>query len=380
QEWAYLVAIYDESKTSGTEFSAYINGELISENLADGNILTTTGALLIGKRINSRYFQGTIDELRLSDVVRSGDYVKTTFNNLNDPESFITLGKKHSQNKWPVPELSFRKNITFDSSVVSGSSDLYNFPYLLELYDSDMKNRVQTNGNDILFTDFNGVPFAHEIEEFDRNFNSTHVYLRAWVKIPKLSASPVTQFIMYYGNEQIESLQNPTGVWDEGYEGVFHFEDCCKMPNSVLDSSENGLVLKRISGQMSSSSWVSGFIGTGLDFDNTDGLNATTSGTTISDFTFSTWFKADATSGRNDLVTISSSRRFGIKDGHLYFHDGGDIEFSNEASFSTGSWYYGTVTYNGTYISVFLNGDEKTPLSRTIGSYSSRMAVGYRPT
>ena len=37
------------------------------------------------------YFGGTIDEVRFSNTIRSGDWIKTCYNNQNDPASFYLV-------------------------------------------------------------------------------------------------------------------------------------------------------------------------------------------------------------------------------------------------------------------------------------------------
>lgn len=47
------------------------------------------------------FFGGTIDEVRISSVARSGDWIKTSYNNQNSPSTFYTVGAQ--QNAGPVP-------------------------------------------------------------------------------------------------------------------------------------------------------------------------------------------------------------------------------------------------------------------------------------
>ncbi|MHA2100397.1 MAG: DUF2341 domain-containing protein, partial [Candidatus Kariarchaeaceae archaeon] len=238
QEWTYLVAIYDGSKPASTAFSAYVNGELVSESYADGDILTSTSSLLIGKRTtSSRWFEGNIDELRLSDNVRSEDYVKTAYNNLNNPDWFYSISAKHSQRFWPQEDFSFRKNVTISNSVVSGSSELIDFPYLLELTDEDLKYKTLASGYDILFTDQNGAPYDHEIEIFDQSSG----YLRVWIRIPTFSATSDTKLVMYFGNPNaITSNENVGAVWDDNYVAVWHMNNDPSGPSpQILDSTGN---------------------------------------------------------------------------------------------------------------------------------------------
>ncbi|MHA2278300.1 MAG: DUF2341 domain-containing protein, partial [Candidatus Kariarchaeaceae archaeon] len=362
---------------NGTHQILYINGSQINSSSLIGGIPTNSYDLFIG-----RDFTGLIDEVRLSNITRSSDWIMTEYNNQKDPNSFFATGIKNSQKNWIMEQFSFRKNITIDNSVVSGSNDLVNFPFLLEIYDSDLKYKTLSTGNDILFTDFEGILYSYEIEEFNQNFNSSHAYLRVWIKIPNLSATENTKFVMYYGNPNVlVSFENPSAVW-ESYNAVYHYNDCCTNPSNVLDSTSNGLNSTQIpiSG-MDSSDWVTSQIGNGLDFDGTnDGINSSLS-TTINNFTFSAWFKVDSIPFWSGLISVGSNRHMGISDtGYLYFWDGTDILFSNSAPISTSTWYYGVITYSSSNLNVYVNGQQKTPATKTLGSYSGQIAIGYHPT
>ncbi|MFX0139003.1 MAG: hypothetical protein ACFFDN_35505, partial [Candidatus Hodarchaeota archaeon] len=61
----------------------------------------------------------------------------------------------------------YYKSITIDHTKVFGSSDLINFPVLISIIDSDLRNYVQPDGDDIAF--FNGsIWLDHEIEVFNQ--------------------------------------------------------------------------------------------------------------------------------------------------------------------------------------------------------------------
>ncbi|MCK4613196.1 MAG: DNRLRE domain-containing protein, partial [Thermoplasmata archaeon] len=79
----------------------------------------------------------------------------------------------------------YRKKITIDDAKVQGSSDLSNFPVLINLAsDSGLASHAQNDGDDILFTSSDGATkLDHEIEKFVYSTGE----LQAWVKIPTLS-------------------------------------------------------------------------------------------------------------------------------------------------------------------------------------------------
>jgi hypothetical protein len=54
----------------------------------------------------------------------------------------------------------------------------------------------------------------------------TNDKLVAWVRIPVLDFDNNTTIYMYYGNTAVTAAtENPTGVWDSSYVGVWHLKE-----------------------------------------------------------------------------------------------------------------------------------------------------------
>jgi hypothetical protein len=60
---------------------------------------------------------------------------------------------------WWNSEWLLRKQLTIDHTKVAGS--LTNFPVLIDITDSDVASGAQSNGNDIVFTDYDGNKLDH---------------------------------------------------------------------------------------------------------------------------------------------------------------------------------------------------------------------------
>lgn len=88
--WYYITGTYD-----GSNVRYYINGSSQGSTAATftiGNYDTTYG-LGIGDNAHSDSpFKGTIDELRVVDTVRSGDWITAEYNNQNSPSTFYSFG------------------------------------------------------------------------------------------------------------------------------------------------------------------------------------------------------------------------------------------------------------------------------------------------
>jgi hypothetical protein len=130
--------------------------------------------------------------------------------------------KDNFSSGWADTRLNRRKNITVDSDKVIG--DLVNFTLLLDLYDSDLLNYAQMDGDDIMFYGEQGDQLNHEIEVYDPYYNSTHAHLVAWIQVD-LTSFQDTLISMYFGNNSIQNQENPEGVWNTEYIAVWHLDE-----------------------------------------------------------------------------------------------------------------------------------------------------------
>lgn len=124
-----------------------------------------------------------------------------------------------------------------NSSQVSGTSDLSNFPVLVSFALNDLRTTgnggfVQDGqGDDITFTAANGTTIlSHQRESYDAASGA----IEFWVRFPTLSGTVDTEFYIYFGNPSITSDQSSTNVWDANYKMVLHLN------NDVLDASGEG--------------------------------------------------------------------------------------------------------------------------------------------
>lgn len=123
--WHHVAVIGD-----GTTVAAiYLDGSPVTVSNYTGNITnTTTTGLNIGRRNNgARYFNGALDELRLSNAQRSADWIKTEYNNQSSPATFYSISAANDGcNEPPVANAGgpysaeSSNSIKFDGS---GSSD-----------------------------------------------------------------------------------------------------------------------------------------------------------------------------------------------------------------------------------------------------------------
>ena len=90
--WYYVVGAWD-----GTTRRLYVNGVQDVSGSKSGSIGTDTRSLYIGGRSGATdVSKGIVDEVRLSNVARSADWIKTSYNNQNSPSTFHTVGSEEN--------------------------------------------------------------------------------------------------------------------------------------------------------------------------------------------------------------------------------------------------------------------------------------------
>jgi hypothetical protein len=91
--WYHVAATYDGSHTK-----IYVNGVLESMGNYSTPIEVTDYPLYIGSAswagTPSTFFDGTIDEVRVSNIARSSGWIKTEYNNQNSPSTFYSVGSE----------------------------------------------------------------------------------------------------------------------------------------------------------------------------------------------------------------------------------------------------------------------------------------------
>ena len=81
-------------------------------------------------------------------------------------------GKEPEPIVWWNTNWNYRKEITIDHTNIS--STLQIFRLLLQISDPDLKLKAQTDGDDIVLTDDNGIQLNHEIETYDRTTGESY--------------------------------------------------------------------------------------------------------------------------------------------------------------------------------------------------------------
>jgi hypothetical protein len=255
------------------------------------------------------------ENLNIQYIPHEQNHINDNFTTTLSPENIVKLNNGHYSTRASDPNIlineimykpggydwPYRKRIIINSQKVNG--DLTDFPVLINITDSDLKNKSRSDGYDIYFTQSDGeTKLDHEIEYFD-NSNGK---LEAWVRIPALSSTSDTLIYMHYGNPTTNDQSNVSGVWINNYSAVWHLdEDPTDSAPQFKDSTtnyNNGTA----AGVMTAADQVPGKINGSIDFDGTDdGINITQDSSLdlSTNVTISGWFKLDSI---HDSTTTAS--------------------------------------------------------------------------
>jgi hypothetical protein len=257
---------------------------------------------------------------------------------------------------WWNADWTYRKEMTINHTMVS--ADMTNFPILIDVTDSDLMNKAQSDGHDIAFTDYSGNKLNHEIESYD----SSTGHLVAWVSAA-VSSTQDTILYMYYGNPSASNQQNPTAAWDSNYIMVQHLKETFGVSYDSTVNHNNatphGNVDQGVSGKIDG---ADNFAGTTSDYLSVGNMGAT------DDWTVSFWVNSDNINGvvfypiglgvkpgTSEGVGISVggthstiANDFNLYDGSTNIHGGPTVQVS--------VWYYVTVVKSSTTYTIYING------------------------
>jgi len=219
-------------------------------------------------------------------------------------------------NLWYNTSWDYRKSITIDHDQVSGSGSHTDFPVLVSITDTNLRDNAQSDGDDILFISNNNAKLSHEIE----SYNSSTGALVAWVKVPSLSTSGDTVLYMYYGNSGAANQQDVTNVWDSNYVAVYHLNQATGGSNAIKDSTSNANHMTDNNGPTLG---ATGRIGNAISFDGVNDFLSESGDASLritGDLTVEFWANPEGS---------SSSPFGGVNRGIVSHGDSGELEVDN---------------------------------------------------
>ncbi|MFC1620993.1 DUF2341 domain-containing protein, partial [Candidatus Omnitrophota bacterium] len=422
-KWYHLVGIWD-----GIDASLYIDGAFIGTDTRSAT--ATTNALFIGadSPTPGSYFDGLIDEVRIYNTVRTpaqikADYergrayyqtrfVTTTAYTTNPVENQIktdlmvvqdltntfntatsdTVQINYKNAVWYDSDWSYRKRLSFDNS--DQTETLYDFPMLVKLTSNNFNfSNAKTNGEDIRFVDSdNYTELDYEIEYWDQGSSTAFI----WVKVPAIDGSSSTDHIyMYYGYGDATDAQDVSGVWSNGYVGVWHLDegDSPGTTDFYKDSTVNlnhGTLTDATGGSAAATKIDGAFDFEGdADYITVDGSTSLDSATGVGqERSVMLWIKTTTTD--NEVVLEKGSNQHFIVQTNSSAN-AGKISFRTNAistgnAYSTtlvndGNWHFVAGVYDGTNNLIYVDdGDyEDSTAELAPAGDANDLVIGCRP-
>ena len=112
--WHHIMAVYNLAENGSGASTLYVDGDLIqssSESAAKTYSIVGGGSLAIGgdidsssngktlcKRVNNG-FDGKMDEVRISNTLRTADWAAASYQNQGDPSTYLSLGTQETQDE-----------------------------------------------------------------------------------------------------------------------------------------------------------------------------------------------------------------------------------------------------------------------------------------
>ncbi len=323
-----------------------------------------------------------VNFILIGDVSNLVDYDTVTIN-LNPTDVTITAGNVGGSAPTSATHtaegqctFSYRRQITIQSSQVSGTADLTDFPVVISLSGTWLRTSTadptnghveNANGYDIIFRAADGKnQLDHEIEDYDGS--ATGGTLVAWVRIPTLDYNDDTVIYMLYGNACIDtSTENVTGVWDSNFKAVWHLkEDPSGTPPQINDSTSTNSD-GSTGGSMIPGNQVAGKLNGSVDFDGTDDyVTMPNTGFNTSAGTVGGWINIDAFPASTCVYMFShcldspTSDRAYIQlwnDNTWGTGMGDTFDLVRGSALNIDTWYYLVITWDGTNVRGYLNGN-----------------------
>lgn len=266
--WTHMAFTRNGSGSAKT-IMEYLDGtNLISVSAgATGSLYRGGYSVVLGndKTTSTMAYPGNIDEVRISSVARSAEWVRTTRDTIAD-DGFAVYD---ADNDWE--RYSHKFTVSFPGGPENAA--LANFPVLVRIseYDENAGTGIQgfsyddclkPNGGDLRFADENGALLDSEVEVWNPQGESL-----VWVKVPTLTKG--TRITGYYGWLLAPPL-NPTEVWDENYVGVWHMDEDNEA-TMLADSTSNARSFVRSPSYPNGmTNGVSGVAGSSVKFNGGD--------------------------------------------------------------------------------------------------------------
>ncbi|MFZ5391908.1 MAG: DUF2341 domain-containing protein [Patescibacteria group bacterium] len=247
-EWYHVAVTFDSATDS---IRCYVNGLLDGYNSAAtyNPMSSSSASLKIGARGNDAgsVLNGYLDEPRIYSRALSSDEVRSQFERrqygANGPQTILGGSRLVSESRagqtdWLDSNWNYRTGLTvFNNNNVDALDD-YQVVFNLDTKYLVDSGKVLSSGNDLRFTDSDGLTLLDYFIHTDLNNVNTKIF----IKIPEVGADSQKKIYMYYGNPSAEAASSESALdfYDDFEDGIIN---STKWPTQSIGSyitEENG--------------------------------------------------------------------------------------------------------------------------------------------
>lgn len=279
---------------------------------------------------------------------------------------------------------AYRRMITFNNGGVSSTQT--NFPvYIAGTYSylaaSSSGGLLQNPyGFDVIFT--SDAAGLHKLNWENDDYFPISGLTYYWVNIPTLS--PTTTIYMFYDNPAITSFQgNATGTWNSNFSGVWHLDSGGWGVSVATDSTKNA----------NNGSWQGSPFGNNYyysqqnpsptapvsaDFDGSSDYITIPGSQPYLTYTKTAWINGRTINSYDNIIS-GNSYAFGVPGDVLAGGHNGNwnpVSPNITIPLNNGSWYFVNMTYDGSSIDLYANGNLISSVSSTAPNDDSNFLIG----
>lgn len=349
------------------------NGTPVTSSPYVGTHVSTSAYFGLGCLFNFNVphisLDGKLDEARFSKTVRSAEWRKFEYYNINESDNELSFGAEESPQY--LSGYTKRKAITIDNTYVD--SDLTDFPLLVKINaDTDIAQNIDSNGYNIRFTSSDGTTLLkYERQSFTYGSGSaTGIF---WVKVPTVLGSRDTTIYVYFKEDSPSDGADPTNVWDSNFKAVYHLEAAGNTTQE--DSTSNNRDLSPTN--MESGDSITGKIGSAIELGGTNEVLAGGAWTEFrtTDQSLSLWYNPSSTPASHHTLfqatdnagegwAINANQRYdtGAPEAgsiaYYYRNNSTWLSGGQRSAISVGNWYHLVVRLANNIFTVRINGSE----------------------